>query len=698
MPNVFHVFLQSIRQGVWAQRPYLLQWSVVAFAAGIALYFALPKVPPLSVAGAAVAFSLTFTLLVRNKIWLRYIAMTGSLVLFGLFYANWHGVSQGTIMLKKNLSPREVSGVVEEIEFLKTGERVTLHDVRIKGLAPKETPQRVRLSMRAKKLADIEVGMRINLRAGLVPPAGPILAGGFDFARYFYFRGIGAVGYGLNPIVIVQQAETQNWWAFWQKLRHQLSENIRARMPASHAAIATGLITGDDSAISKDIYEDLRAANLLHIIAISGSHMVVIAGVAFLLFRLLFFAIPGFGLRITAKKLAALLTLVMITAYLLITGVEISALRAYVMMVLILFAVLFNRAVRPMRALMITAGLMLLYDPSDLMEPGFQLSFAATMAMIAVAEPAFLRLIQRDEPSVLLSALYSLPWIMLVSLVAEWVTAPLVLYMFNQFAPYGMLANMMAGPVVSVLIMPAVALYFLSVPFGIESLALQWLDWGISLLLLIAKWVAGFAYSIQFLPSQPGVFIALYALALAFLCLWHGRAKWLAIPVMLVASFSFILVRSPDLVVSPDMRHIVANIDGQPYLLNGRNYALTPTMLAHAMGEDKLPYAKPSDAFMCEGKGRMRRCILRIKKQVILFDFTWDKSEAVCDLAKELQANLLITNAFGIRCKTQKNLMVINPYHRRIHGAYSWWFNDAGHVEKQLTTRDFTGGRVWSSL
>lgn len=698
MPNLFHEFFASIKHGLLKQQGTALLWAVVAFVTGIGLYFAWPSEPALGATGFGVVASLSLAVLLKGRPWLRKAVLGGAILCFGMFYASWHASSVDTVMLRKTLPVRDVSGEVTEIEFLKTGLRLTLKDVTIADFPAEETPKQVRLSVRSKKPLMVEIGMRVRLRAGLLPPAGPMMEGGFDFARYFYFRNIGAVGYGLNPITVEKPAEIEGFRAFWQHARHRLSSNIRAHLPPVHAAIATGLITGDDSAIDKDTYEVLRAANLLHIIAISGSHMVVIAGVAFLLFRMVFLCLPGFGLRLSAKKLAAFCTLLAITAYLLITGVEISALRAYVMMVFILLAVMLGRTVRPLRALMMTAAIMLLYDPSDLMEPGFQLSFAATLAMIAVAEPAFLRFLKQDDMPLLKRLTYSLPWVLLVSVVAEWVTAPLVVYMFNQFSPYGMLANALAGPVVSVLIMPFVALYFLTVPFGMEAVSLWVLNQGIGLLLDIAHFVASFAHSLLFVPSQPGIFIGVYGLGLVFLCLWKGRARWLALPVMVLCSASFLITRTPDLVISPDMRHIVARLDGQMHLLNGRYYALVPTMLAHAMGMEKLPSASKHAAFACEGKKRERRCVAQTQKGPIILDFTWDKTEAACALAKEKKAWLLVTDSFFLRCKGQEGLHVLTPWLRRVNGAYSFWFDAKGNIAKQQTTRDLTGKRAWSSL
>ena len=693
MPSLFTRFYQRSVLALRAQRHSRFLWAVVAFTSGIALYFGLGDEPPLGLLAVVVLALLNGAVIIRHyrRRLLVTLLLGVACIAFGCFWAAWHTARHPVVTMEKSLSPREVSGVIEAIEYLPMGQRLTLDEVRIHGIDPERTPQRVRLSLRLKKIPELAVGARVSLKAGLLPPMGPILAGGFDFSRYFYFRGIGAVGYGLGTITVLQEPTLSGFWQFWEQARYRLSTRIRAALPPEHAAIATGLITGDDSAITQENYDILKAANLLHIIAISGSHMVVIAGVVFVSLRLLLLAVPGFGLSVRAKQLAAAITMVAITAYLCVTGVEISALRAYIMMMLLLLAVLVARSMQPVRALMITALIMLLYDPSDLFEPGFQLSFAATLAMVAIAQTALLRDDARRGASLLSRWVYALPYLALISLVAEWVTAPLVMHMFNQFSVYGTLANMVAGPVVSLIIMPAVAMFFVLLPVGGEGLALVVLNAGIGLLMDVARMVAHWPGALHYVPSQPAWAMAVYALALAWVCLWHGRARWLALPVMLAATLTFTTVRMPDMVVSQDMRHVVLRVNDLPTLASGRNYAMVPEMLAHAMGQEKLTYTPPSDAWQCTGKARTRRCVWQAAHQRVFFDFTWDKSGSVCEEARAANADMLITDAYGVHCK---GLRQIGPYDRRRNGAYSWWFDD----KKMRTTRELQGTRPWSTL
>lgn len=694
MPSTIHALRLRALRAVMNQRQFVFMWAVIAFASGIALYFSIGFEPSLAMSGACVVACLQATVLFRRHIVARHILMALTLAAFGLFWANWHTARHEVVVLEKSLPPKMISGTISAIEFLPLGQRITLDNVTIDGLDARRTPARVRLSMRAKKMTSMDIGARVQLRAGLLPPMGPILKSGFDFSRYFYFRGIGAVGYGMNPVTVLAPPELSGFWQRWEDIRVRLTKRIRAVLSPEHAAIASGLITGDDAGISRESYDALKASNLLHIIAISGSHMVVIAGVVFFVMRMLLLLIPALGGRVMAKQVAAAITMVAISAYLCVTGVDVSALRAYIMVMFLLLSVLVARELQPMRALMMTALIMLLWDPSDLFEPGFQLSFAATMAMLAVAQTAWMRDRSRDAPSLLARWIYALPWLALISVIAEAVTAPLVMHMFNQFSVYGIVSNTIAGPVVSFLIMPAVALFFVLLPLGLESWALHILDAGIGLLLDVARMVSSWQGALVYVPSQPAWAVAIYALALSWLCLWHGRARLLAVPVMIATTLTYLLVPLPQMIVSADMRHIVMMENAEPKLASGRNYAMIPEMLAHAMGQEKLNYLQPSAQWQCEGKGRTRRCLWTGDAQRVFFDFTWDKTSAACDQARAAKADLMITDAYFLRCK---GVRIISPYDRRVNGAYSWWHDENRNTLRLQTTRMIQGHRPWSA-
>jgi competence protein ComEC len=584
------------------------------------------------------------------------------------------------------MTPRPVTGIVTDVERTENGLRITLDKVTINRLPEDQTPERVRLTLRLKQDAALEfprVGSRIELLAGLLPPMGPAMPHGFDFARYFYFRGIGAVGYGLPPWKLLPELPRNGLVEQFVNWRIDLTESIITQLGPRHGPIAAGLITGEDRAIQETDYEALKAANLYHIIAISGGHMVVISGLVFLLARWLLLCLPGsLRYRPEMKSLAASITLALVTLYLFVTGMPPSAVRAYVMIALVLLAVMLRRQVDPMRSLVVAALIMLVLDPSDLFEPGFQLSFLATLAIVALVERIFMRPnLSATLPSRLGRLLLTT---FLISLVAEAATAPLVIAQFNQFAIYGVPANMIATPLVSLLLMPVVALFFVLLPFGAEQPALWALNFGIEALLRIAHEVASWPQARIFLPSLPGWGLTMFVLGLLWFCFFLRRPRWLGVPVMAVGILSLYTNHVPDLLVGSEVKQIALRTDDGYMLARGRSDSMIPQLWANGLGHEELPaIGRKHTAWRCDRLG----CVGVIDKKRIAFPTL---PAAVLDDCR--LSDVLVTPLRRLRCD---HAWVISGWDLRHKGTHAFWLED-GRFRIE-TSADWQGKRPWSS-
>lgn len=678
---------KQIAQWWESERPRRFLALALLFPVGIALYFSLPAEPHWE---WMLAMLLCFAA-ISAGLWRRHRLRLPITALFivglGMCWATMHTAWQDHTMLGRALTPRMVEGTVQDVERTERGLRLTLDAPTIRGLAPEQTPARIRLGLRLKQDAVPEfpaIGSRVALMAGLLPPMGPAMPHGFDFARYFYFRGIGAVGYGLPPWNVVQPAQEQGIAQGFANWRMRLTENIITQLGPRKGPIAAGLITGEDKAIQEADFEVLKVANLYHIIAISGGHMVVITGVVFLLLRWLTLCLPsGLRYRPEMKSAAAAATLVLVTGYLFVTGMPPSAVRAYVMIALVLLAVLLRRQVNPMRSLVLAALLMLAYDPSDLFEPGFQLSFVATLAIIALVE------------RVVLQGQHGTPWrariwrvvlaSFLIAVVAEAATAPLVLAQFNQFASYGILANVVATPLVSLLMMPLVALYFLLLPLGLEGAALWALGYTITAMLWIAHTVASWPGAVHYLPLLPGWGVVAFVLGLVWFCIWQQRPRWLGVPLMLAGVGSLWLVQLPDLLVGPELKQIALRTPTGYALARGRADALVPELWAHALGEKQLPpMPKHDPLWRCDALG----CVARIEGVSVAFPV---QGMAVAEDCR--MAGLLVTTLRSVRCGRQA--MVVDGWQLRRTGTQAFWID--GKTIRREHSAMWQGQRPWSA-
>lgn len=173
------------------------------------------------------------------------------------------------------------------------------------------------------------------------------------------------------------------------------------------------------------------------------------------------------GLRLPTKKIAAVGALVAAAGYLALSGGNVATERAFVMVAVMLLAVLADRRALSLRAVALAACIILVLRPEALMGPGFQMSFAATTALVAV-----------------FGALRDLDWrvgpkwmrpvwaVVMSSFVAGLATAPIAAAHFNQIAHYGLVANLLSVPLMGALVMPMAVLAGLLMPLGLEGLAL----------------------------------------------------------------------------------------------------------------------------------------------------------------------------------------------------------------------------------
>lgn len=673
--------IERVKKAWAAEAPRQFLWLPVCFAVGISAYFSLPMEPPLWLLPGGFVASLLLAITCWQRARIPLLAFC--LIAAGAAWANLYADQQRTQVLPEALSPRPILGTVTDIQRTEHGVRLTLDRVTISEYPPKYTPERVRVSLRLKKdavLALPHIGDTVNLRAGLRPPMGPALPHGFDFSRYFYFRGIGAVGYGLPPWRVVGEPQARSVREQFWDWRIRITEEIIATLGKETGGIAAGLTTGDARAITEEDFDALRASNLYHIIAISGEHMVVIAGVIFISLRLLALLLPQrIAYRPQVKSLAALVTLVLVTAYLFVTGLPISAVRAYVMIFLVLLAVILHRQVDAMRSLSLAALIMLLFDPASILEPGFRLSFAATLAIIALVETAILR--PKMGQGRISRGVRLLFTMLMISVVAEAATAPLVISMFNNLSIYGVLANMLATPLVSLFLMPAVALYFILLPLGLHGVALWLMDWGIRGLLGIAHFIAALPHAQVFLPSIPGYGIALFALGLLWLCLWQTPMRRYGALLVLLGIATMAFHRAPDLLVGGELKQIALRTEDGYALARGKRNAMVPELWANGLGYKQLPKASEPD-WQCDALG----CMADVRGKRIAFPkdaAALVQDCAAADLVFTLYAESSCGHArlFGKTALAGSNVVAI-------------WIDDELHIEKSA---DWQGSRPWSA-
>jgi competence protein ComEC len=294
-----------------------------------------------------------------------------------------------------------VAGFVELREESQHTDRFVLRVDRIDGARIEELPRRVRLSV--KRGMAPPAGSFVEVKASLEPPLQPLEPGSYDFARDLFFQGIGASGFVRGAVKVIAappQGVLQRADAFVQRLRDaRMRASIAAVLPGDNGAIAAMLIDGKRDAIAPNVYDALFVSGIGHVLSISGYHMAVVAGVIFFIVRAFFALIPGLADRAPIKKWAALTALLVTGFYLILSGNQVATQRSFIMIGVVLLGVLFDRPALTMRTLTIAALVVLLFAPESIVHPSFQMSFAATLALIAGYERGAIKLRGRADTS-----------------------------------------------------------------------------------------------------------------------------------------------------------------------------------------------------------------------------------------------------------------------------------------------------------
>ncbi|MBD9372381.1 ComEC family DNA internalization-related competence protein [Rhizobium sp. ARZ01] len=362
----------------------------VLIGAGAWSWFALADDPPLMAILSVLLVSGAATVRLRHRHdHLSLAAWAAFLLFLGMMLSAVESWRLSTVLLDQSVTTT-ISGKVLSRESDDRGRmryRVALSSTTDPTL--RRPPSIVSLLARSPHEA-LPIGGGITGRTRLNPPSGPALPGLNDFAFDAYVAGTGAIGYfygkpagsALSQPVGSEHTfdAASRWIAEW---RNAITEHIRGRISGDAGAIAAALITAEQRGISPDTVEALRKAGLAHVLAISGLNMVLAAGTFLFGARLLLALAPGVAEHCPVKKIAAVGGLVTVTLYILVSGGAVSAIRSWLMIVVLLFAVIFDRTAISMRNIALSAVIILMITPSAVTGPGFQMSYAATLGLVA---------------------------------------------------------------------------------------------------------------------------------------------------------------------------------------------------------------------------------------------------------------------------------------------------------------------------
>ncbi|MDR7059960.1 MULTISPECIES: ComEC/Rec2 family competence protein [unclassified Sphingopyxis] len=596
-----------------AERERIGLWLPVALGAGIAAWFALPAKAHWIGLLLLLAGGLCGGLLIGWQGRLGRVVVVGCSVMAAGVLLIWTRAVWVAAPVLAGPVVTEFSAIVERAEPLPAKGQI-----RILALPQNrpDLPPRVRLTLRSEQAATLTDGETIGVRARLMPPPTASLPGGYDFAQRAWFDRIGAVGTVLGEVSRVPAKG-----AVTPPLRARLSAHIHGQVDGSPGGIAAALVTGDRGAISEADEEAMRRSGLAHLLSISGLHVTAVVGFAMLLTMRLLALSQRLALAGYVLPLAAAAGALAGGGYTLLAGAEVPTLRSFIAALLVLIAFLMGREALTLRLVAAGALIVLIWRPESLAGPSFQLSFAAVTAIIALHEsrPMHAFLARRDEAMVIRLG-RGVAGLLLTGLVVEIALAPIALFHFHKAGLYGALANVVAIPLTTFVIMPAEALALLFDSVGLGA-PFWWItEQALLALIGLAHGVADAPGAVAMMPSFPRWGFALAVFGGLWLLLWKTGWRRIGAVPLAIGMAALLVQPRPDLLVTGDGRHIAAAMpDGSYALLRDKAGDYVRDSMAEAAGVDApLAALTELDHVECnrdfcrwsQGEGAARRIIL----------------------------------------------------------------------------------------
>ena len=494
--------------------------GILGFAVGAALcqwQAALPGWSMLAVAAAATLLAAVLATKLQ-----RHTLKAGALLATGVLAGFVWACAFATLRLAETL-PRElegqdmfVTGVVTGLpQSLDSGQRFVFE---VEQADVAGVPRRLLLGWyrglregETDTAREVHAGERWRLKVRLKRPHGNLNPHGFDYEAQLFERGLRATGYvraASDSLKLADFVATPG--TLIERAREKIRAHIHTALPDSPlAGVLVALVIGDQQAIGADLWERFNRTGITHLMAISGLHVTMVAGLFAWLVAAGWRRVPRLALRLPAQKAAALAGASAALAYCLLAGFAVPAQRTLYMLAAIALAMWSGRLAGGSRVLALALFVVLLLDPLAVLSAGFWLSFGA-VAVLFVSTSG--RIGQIGGLRGRLRGAITTQWAVTLALI------PALLAMFQQFSLVSPLANVIAIPLVSLVITPLALLGSLLHVDALLALA----HWATEWLMLFIDWLAAVPWAVWQQAAPPWWAVALGLLGCGVMLLPRG--------------------------------------------------------------------------------------------------------------------------------------------------------------------------------
>lgn len=557
-----------------------LVWLTCLFLLGVALYFAAPNEPHLPtllilLAGTSIIFVVS-----RTKGARFYGVAAIFSLLSGFTIAALHTAWSDPSIIDRDYRVHLEGSVADYEKRADGSKRIVVNEINvIEGRERLTIPKRIRVRVLAKSFT-AKPGNRLKFRAQIGPPPGPVMPGGYDFARDMFFKGIGATGFVYGTPEIVSDVQAQSFLLHisptkWRAaISNRISNAFSANAQAQYQGVAAALLVGEKGNIEPEIREAFIASGLAHILAISGLHMALVMTFVIFAARAVLALNSRWSLQYSIKNIAIYAGLVTGFFYFLLSGGSVSATRAFIMVSIMALAMLFGRRALSVRNIALACLFILALTPFALIGPGFQMSFSATLCLVAFASywigrgNANVDTISWPKWMVFNLKRYFLGLI-ITSLIAGAATGLFAAFHFHRIAPLGLAANILGVPIFALFVMPFGFFGLLLMPFGYEALPFWVMGQAIEVIVWIAKIIALYSNAYAATGALNSFAFLMLSALLILLCILKSHLRLLLIPFFVLGVVLLPNQKKPNLLIAEDGKTVALHLGEGEMLVSG---------------------------------------------------------------------------------------------------------------------------------
>ncbi len=522
---------------------YLLLLTSISYIAGLAFHPLLFFIPTTVQLFSVTLVSIIFLLIFGGNKTQSACILISVFFIFGMYQGNRSAIDR----VDNNHIAAQLSELQDAVLIGTLTEMVTVHNdisramMSVSYLRPQPSAAyqpatgTIVLNLKGVWPETILPGDSFIVRAAVRAPPVTNVPGTFNYRKYLAGKNIFLSGFVRSPVLIQPVSQLpagtiQQPKHALERVRFHVGQRLDEALPEASGALYRALLIGDRSHIEDELYETLKRAGILHILAISGMHLGLLAILSSAVVYWLMRRSEKLLLCIDARKYSLILTLPLLLFYAFLAGFQPPVVRSLIMTGCLVIGYAVNRLQSPLTTLGCTALVILLFDPPALMSAAFQLSFSAVASIILLTPPLLTLMLKTVcTNSVMGDRVLKIIFTLLsVTIAASIGTLPLMLLHFNRFSAVGIIANLLIEPIICLFSLPlgffSLPCMYLSQPLA--ELILHLGAFGLDLSVEIASFLTAPDFTQIWLPAPGLLLVFFYYFSLALILFTRRSLTW----------------------------------------------------------------------------------------------------------------------------------------------------------------------------